>query len=240
MNLTDFFIIYFAAGAPFAVYYFFQRRANLPTPRLLAKTLFVFVCWLPFAVKTLRKSQRRRIFQTVLHGEARRESEINRLQKQIERGFSVADSPFSIFDLREIFARYIGLTAAVAHETGAGEREKEIFRAADAGHFAVGAICLERRNRLRLIRHQTEARADFVNLIEKMSADAKAENPGDIRTAALAIADCLDDSATRANLEKTPPVRPQNAAPSSVNYSEKDLWKTHEPQPLCAETSSIR
>ena len=239
MNLTDLFIIYFAGGAPFAVYYFLQNRHGKKTVSLRLKNLLVLLFWLPFAVFLLLKNRRfpefdflRAAFNKNADGE-----KIYSFQKQIESVLLESGSDVSIFDFREIFERYAGLTIA-AQNNANGESEKEIFRTAENENVELGAICLHRRNRNKLVRHQTEARRDFLQFVEQLS-DSISDTEL-LQYSAIESAKILKDDAAQKSLEKMFAENLQTGKHLNVEYSEKDLWKPQERKPLRTETISTR
>lgn len=237
MNAIDFSIIYFACGAPLAAYYFLNSRTENKTFLFWLKIFSVFFFWLPFAVSLLRN--RRHLFSAFRIFEAPANDatieRISRQQKRIEKILLKSDLEISIFDLRETVERYAGLSLAVKNESG-GESEKEIFRAAESQNVELGAICLYRRNRSRLVRHQTEARRDFLQLVRQL-LDARSDVKV-LENSALEIVELLEDRTARQNLEKMFAASLQTGKINSVEQTEKDLWKPQEHKPLRTETIS--
>src|SRR5688572_2946946 len=90
MNPNDFLIIYLACGAPFGVYYFFDKRNALPSNRLWLKTFLMVFFWIPFALKMLVINKKRtkglkRVFaeQSVLDFDS--DDKIFSIQKEFEK-----------------------------------------------------------------------------------------------------------------------------------------------------------
>ena len=243
MSLSDILIIYFAGGAPFAVYYYLQNRHSGAGRPARLKNALVFLFWIPYAVSLfLRKRKHFGFLKSKFSSRAfikeSDEKKIYSRQKQIENLLFESDSDVSLFDFREIFERYAGLTLAAENEAS-GESEREIFRVSKNENVELGAICLRRRNRNKLVRHQTEARRDFLQIIERLAVSIS--DTESLQLSAFEIVKIFDDTAAREILEKMFAPRLQTDKLQSVEYTEKDLWKTPEPhQPLRAETISTR
>lgn len=237
MNPIDLFIIYLACGAPFGVYYFFQNRAPVKSNLLWFKTFLNFFFWIPFAFLLLRRNKS---FTTLsLFGSdksalenSEQEANLHPTVKQIERVFLESNLEISVYEFREIIERYIGLT--IAYQTDAAQisdAETELFRISRAKNknIELGAICLNRRNRKRLVRHQTEARKDFLQLINQLlkfdSDDVKK-----LEHSAFELVIILKDSEARNKLEKMFACRLQTGTRFSVTETEKDLWKPEIPR----------
>ncbi|MDQ2746655.1 MAG: hypothetical protein M3T96_05285 [Acidobacteriota bacterium] len=240
MNAIDFFTIYFAVGAPFAVYYFLQNRRDAAVYVLL-KTAFVFLFWLVFAVSLLRRDKNHRRFRLDFLSRFPRPrqsaEEISTRQKQIENLLIKSGLHISVFDFRETAERYAGLTAAFRSDAKT-DFGREIFLAARQKSDQLGAICLRRRNRNKLARHQIEARFDFLKIVEQLSdlmTDAET-----LQCPATEIAKILKDEAALSSLEKIFAKKRQIEETSRVEYTEKDLWNTPERKPPLAETISTR
>ena len=242
MDSTDLFIIYLSGGAPLAVYYFLQNRDGGKTALFRLKTSLVFLFWLPFAVFLLLRNQNRRgffngnFFSSKFAQDAGA-GKISTLQKRLEGILLDSDSNRSVFDFRETIERYVGLTLASGIDANR-DSAREIFRAAKNKNDELGAICLNRRNRNKLVRHQTEARRDFLQLVEQIFdsiSDARV-----LQHSTVEIVKTLKDDEAQQSLEKTFAGNLQIGKLSSVEYPEKDLWKPQERKPLRAETISTR
>lgn len=241
MNLIDLTVVYFAVGAPFAVYYFLQNRRADKSVAFWLKIFFAFVFWLPFAAMSLSRSQSLRSFfnlnfiRDFLASDS--SDEIIRLQKRIENLLLAGDLKIPVFDYREIMERYVGLTLA-SDANANNEFESEIYRVAANENVRLASICLHRRNRNKLRRHQTEARLDFLQIVERLSgsvSDAKI-----LHDASAELAKILKDETARESIEKMFAKKLQTEKPLSVEHTEKDLWKTQEHKPLRSETISTR
>lgn len=240
MNPTDFLIIYFACGAPFAVHYFLQNRDGGATVSFWLRNLLVFLFWMPFAALLLMQKRGRagffdlKTFSSFFYKDSDTEK-LFAFQKRIENTLLESDLEVSIFDFRETIERYAGLTIAAKSE---GDSGREIFRVAKNNNVELGTICLQRRNRSKLARHQTAARRDFLEFVEQLSdsiSDVKS-----LQHPAVEIAKLLHDEAAQESLEKMFADNLQIGNLSNVEYLEKDLWKSQERKPLRTETVSTR
>ncbi len=171
MNFFDYLIIYLACAAPLGVFYFLQNRRKRTGIRLLLTTIFTFICWLPFAYRLL-ENKTRKIFSAdrkAFIKDDKTDTEIILFTKRLEEVLQKSNLPISIFELREVAERYVGLTLAKHCEaTPTTEPEKEIFRVAKVDKVNIGALCLNRRNLKRLTFHQTQARRDFFQIISQL------------------------------------------------------------------------
>ena len=239
MNWIDFTIIYLACGAPFAVYYFLQNKTVGSSVSWLLNCL-VLLLWLPFAIFLLTKN-RQNFFSFNFFNKSLTTTEngqqIYLYQKQIEKVLLESDLDISIFDFRETAERYAGLTLAAQCEPGK-DWGQEIFRVSGAEQLELGTICLQRRNRKRLAFHQSEARRDFLQIIERLTvsiSDAKILEHSTLETVKL-----LKDATALEALEKMFARNLQTGKLPSVEYSENDLWNPQEHKPLHAKTLSHR
>ncbi len=162
MNQIDLIIIYLACGAPFAVYYFLQNRRLRYTKLFWIKTTFAFILWLPLAAQLFWNKF------SFFHSQfflVNKEKSISSLQKQIEAILIESDSQISIYNFREVFERYAGLTKANSDKNNKiSDSEKEVFRISENANIELAAICQHRRNRKKLFFHHTLARQDFLRL----------------------------------------------------------------------------
>lgn len=241
MNLTDFFVIYLACGAPFGVYYFLKNRTQSDLKLLGLKTLLNFLFWIPLAIFFVRQINLLKIvstnFDKISEADANREKNITFVQKEIEKILLKSDTPISIYEFRETIERYIGLTLAELNDDKViAEHEREIFRIAPTKNIERGSICLNRRNRKRLSFHQTEARRDFLQLTERILKGSfeKVE----LRLWSLELAELANDLEANTELEKIFARSLQTGERHNVKNSEKDLWKPEIQKPLPAKQIS--
>ena len=212
MSLIDFTILYFACGSPFAVYYFLQNHDWL-------KSIIIWMLWIPYSFRLL---QRKVTSKLNFDKNIASDSEIEIIQKEIEQIVFENDTKLSIFEFREIFERYVGLTLS-KKQNQIGENETDIFRVAKHENVKLGAICLHRRNQFKLKYHQTLARRDFLKVINEL-------NSKKLQLSSLKLFRILEDN----EAEKT----------LNVNKSELDVWNTNQPNftrklPLTLQTSAI-
>lgn len=242
MNLIDFLVIYLAVGAPFAVSYFLRnRRRSEKSFAFWLKIFAVFVFWLPFAVFSLYNSKnffrffKPNYIKNLLTNDSSRE--LSQIQKQIENILLKSGLPVSTFDYRETVERYVGLTTA-CEVSVSNNFESEIFYIAKTDNSKLGSICLQRRNRIKLVRHQSGARLDFLRIVERIlesSSDAKL-----LQEASFKLAKILKDETAQEELEKMFSQKLQTEKLSSVKPTENELWKPQEHKPLRTETISTR
>ena len=194
MSLFDLFIIYFAAGAPFGVY----RATTLKravTANVVLGLLFQIVLWPVFTIR-------------MLVGDGKRSeagNELDRLKSEIENLAFTESSASAIFDFREIFARYTGLSQAANTEVAPGQIS-DIFEIGKAENPQLATAILARRNREKVTFHQMTARNEFVDMISGLAIDdseviALAEQVAVCVHDELAIED-LASLTSRSNLSK--------------------------------------
>ncbi len=246
MNIFDLIIIYLASGSPFAVNYYFQKSKNHISKKILLKSFFVFVFWLPYLVYYLLKT---RIQKSKLTSKARRkfdfeqiaaqEKSLFSIQKQIEVFCFENDSQISIFEFRETCQRYAGLTFAVQNESGeATEEEKHFFQIVGKEKTELPAICLKRRNRKRLIHHQNLARKDFLQITGKLFAPRSDRKK--LASLVLGFVTLLNDFEAQRQIEKSIVERSTNEKEIAVKRSKKVLWNRELTKPLPVEQTSLQ
>ena len=242
MNLIDFIIIYLACGAPFGVYYFLQNRNEAGSPIIWLKIFLTFFFWIPFAFLFIRQflasnENLHSNYYLTSAFEAKDESNIYLIQKEFEKKFSESRPEFSLFEFRETFERYVGLTLANRKgSTKVSEREKEIFRIAKNSNVELAANCLHRRNRKLLAFHQTKARQDFLQTIRKLSGSVSDKK--NLEYLAIEFVRLLKDKQAQDSLEKIFAANLQTDIPPSVLQREKDLWNPQEQKLLRAQPNS--
>jgi hypothetical protein len=236
MNLPDLLIIYLACGAPYGVYYFLQNRDQPLTAILWLNSLLRFVFWIPFALQMVaRTSLIANLYENGFDksngSDAEKERKIEEIKRFLEKKVSQNKLSPSIFEFREVFDRYVGLSVEVQNtveEISLGE--KEIFRLTDHTNKKLGEICLNRRNRLRLVFHQKLARRDFFEICRKLfeiSPDWPKTIDQAVRLAAL-----LNDFEARRMFENLSSESLQSAAPANVKNVEQEIWNSDKHKPL--------
>jgi hypothetical protein len=233
MNLYDFLIIYFACGAPVGVYYFFQNRRESNRQKLFVKTLLAFTIWIPFALRHLQ-SRFNKHFGGELFSDAKFRKKIQTARTEMEKASLETDSDVSIYEIRQMFDRYVSLT--LSSQTGDPNSQfaptnDEIFRIAGHNNSELAAVCLRRRNRKELIFHQTLARLDFLDLL---AGKAK------LGAAAIEFVSLLNDLEAAEAIEKMFDLKPQTRKESFVKDAEKQIWNSETQKPVLTKMISTR
>ena len=232
MTISDLLVIYFSIGAPCGVYVYFQIRSKTTPKELWLKTLFTFVFWVPTAVRFLLKNI---LIRPAVYYEKNdksplspeREQKLYLIEKHLENLLVKSDLRISIYEFREMFQRYVGLTFAAQNES---EEfliiNKELFYAAQNRNFEIADKCFQRRNRKRLFFHQTLARKDFLQFASQMvPIIADREN---FAKSVIELVKILEDHEAQIAIKKILADNPQTGNYSAVNSLEKDLWKPPE------------
>lgn len=164
MNLADLLIIYFACGAPFVVYQFTAHH-KARNAKAILKIIWHICLWPVYAVLLLNA----RLFAKDGRDETVHDRHIKYLRSEIEQLAFANGSAASIFDFREIFNRYVGLSEAA--NTVSTNVTDDFFEIAMVENKPLASACVARRNREKLAFHQTSARNDFVDLISDLTID---------------------------------------------------------------------
>lgn len=240
MNLFDALIIYLACGAPIGVYYFLQNRRIINSNFLWLKTSVVFLFWIPFAFQVLSKNNLleklfKITFDKQIASDSKTDNKIALLRKTLETTIieyipqnSQNIPKLSLFEVREIFDRYIGLTAACQIERKFSRYEgieNEFFQISKHKNADLATICFDRRNRKRLFFHQTQARRDFLNLVGIL-------NSPDFYYRVIEFVKILEDFESIKILEKLTAQTVQIEKTKSVKNTEKEIWKSETRKPL--------
>lgn len=244
MNAFEIFILYLSCGAPFGVYFFFQHRKSARRVPVILKSFLTVFVWIPYALRLLNANVTKRLSASKFDAAGETDADflkkqLDEIEKRMQQILVESRAEVSVFEFREVFERYSGLTLAARQADEVGENEREVFRIAGHENAALGAKCLHRRNRLRLRFHQSLASRDFLKLLAKFSS-FKAEK---LRAAALEFVTLLDDGETRRAIENlfaagSSSSSPQNIQDSTVKQGEKEevaaVWnaKEHKPPPL--------
>lgn len=242
MKFSDFLIIYLACGAPLGVYYFFQNRKALHQNRLILNSFLTTSVWIPYAVRLLREFVSNKLFVYRLRladkFAAVKKDKIDSIEKEIAQILLAENISVSLFDFRETFQRYAGLTLALqeAGEFETAENEKELFRIAKSENVNLGAKCLHRRNLNRLKFHQTLSRKDIVEMFGAINAELKTSEK--FKRLVSEFFELLDDSGDVSLLEKHPKL-PQTTKESAVRNTERNIWRTREGKPQSASQTAL-
>ena len=236
MNLRDLLIIYLACGAPFGVYYYLQNRNRTETKLLWLKSLFRFVVWIPFAIRMVARNSfltnlYNNSFDKTSETDLKIELEIEEIKKSFERHVSDAAPQFSIYEFRETFDRYVGLSFEVRDDIkNIPAAETELFRITNHTNKNLGVICLNRRNRKRLSFHQKIARRDFFEICKKLFENSAARPL--MVSKAVRLAELLDDFEAQQLFENLSPRAQQFREKQSVINPENEIWNSEKPKPL--------
>lgn len=151
LNLT---VVYFAFGAPLGVYGIIRNKGT--SPHAIASNVFRFLFWPLFAALSVRATLVFRPPQASL------EEKLDSLRTEYEAEIGAA----SVFEFRDVFARYTGLAIASASEEN-GTIGDELLKIAGRRDRTAAMACLARRDRRRLEFHLLQARNEFTDLISR-------------------------------------------------------------------------
>jgi hypothetical protein len=186
MLLSELFIIYFAAAAPFCVSRFFAEHAKgTRTRRALLRAACAATAWPLTSLSHLlsRTTSRRNVETDVVDDnmldsrmvEQLTRAAVNSLRAVEDllacaRDEGSADALNALFAARECVERYSGLAHACAWtdaSAGPSTREMELCRIAGrAGDdLLLAGRCVHRRNVTRLVAHRERARAELVRAL---------------------------------------------------------------------------
>ncbi len=169
MTVWDFITIYIACGSPFAVHRLVTRSGRLPSS--LWSASLRLIAWPAFAVGRLShlvKELKIRRRDPDVHAA----DPILAIRAEMERAVATLDTGASIFEFREVFDRYAGLSLAKSSES-LGPASSELFDVSNHSDPWVANACLARKNRVRVEAHLERARADLLEIISP--ADRSAE-----------------------------------------------------------------
>ena len=153
MSLVELIIVYLACGAPFAVF----RATSRHSDSLSKWPVFVsaLIGWPIFAAMLITRR--------VQNVTAAPDVEIERLRVQMETSAFPDNEIQGVFDFRETFYRFVGLSNAV-NEPEPDRPGTELFEIG-GGNSETSARCLARSNRIRLHRHYLKARREFMTSV---------------------------------------------------------------------------
>jgi hypothetical protein len=231
MNIIDLLIIYLSFGAPCGVYFFFQNRTKLDREKLLLKSFLTVFVWIPYAFRLLHDFATTKLRMSRLDAEFSADRKLQEIQKQLSLLLVDSSVKVSLFEFREILDRYAGLSLA-CNLIGKkpDNSQKEFFRVSLHRHIEVGAMCLHRRNSLRLKFHQALASNDFLHVITKLNFSVSDSEK--LRHLTVEFVKILNDIDTQKALDEIFDETLQSAGNFSVKASEKDVWKSREHKQL--------
>ena len=231
MNISDIIIIYLACGAPFGVYFFLQNRKKLISSQLWLKSFFTVFVWIPYAFFILNdfatnNQQKKQIAEQNLLDES-----LKRIQKEFLDIKTSGLNNLSVFELREVLDRYVGLTMVSDFEQKTpADSENELLRISLRQNSQTAAKCLHRQNLKKFKFHQTLARQDFLKVIlilKNSNSDSR-----NIQKLSLEMICLLNDEEAVEPLQVIFETDWQSKAEFPVNDLEKEVWKSREQKPL--------
>lgn len=238
MNFSDIFIIYLSCGAPFGVYFYFQRRKKLTSAEVWLKSFLTVLVWIPYAFLILNdfatKRNNKKLFDQITDLDA----QINEIQKKLLRIQLDSKNRIPSFEFREIIERYSGLTLACqTKQKTPSEPEKEVFRVSLHQNSNVAANCLHRRNLERLYFHQKLARKDFVDAV------AFIQSPGfnfqEFIRQALELVKLINDTEGQKAIAEIFEKSLQSKPEFLVKDLEKEVWNSKELKQLPTSQISL-
>lgn len=231
MTLYDLIIVYLALGAPIGVYYFLQNR-NLSNKKFfLLKVILNFLFWIPLAVSLVSKNHFARSLFDIRNGkkvvpDLSKQAKIPQLRKLFEKQILRTGLPLSIYEFREIFERYVGLTLELKTPSDKiTDCEKEFFSIVKNENQKLAEICLHRRNRHRLLYHQNLARQDFWKIIEIIFETSP--NQTVIFSKLLSLFQTLNDIESQKFLKNLAAASLQNFENENVSLRRNELWNSN-------------
>ncbi len=215
MNLTDLIIIYLACGAPFGVYQI-TKRQDVGSSAGWISISSSFLLW-PAAAASLVIG---RIFFNSGQTELDRRTRIEKIRIEIENAAFSGDAVSAVFEFREIFYRFIGLSEA-AYTMPAGKSVNEIFKISGHKNAVLASRCLSRRSIERLAFHQDKAQDEFVELVKSLTAPQQER----IVRLILELADHLPNRYPAVDLVDALTVQKKPHTRQTPDL-EKDVWKS--------------
>ncbi len=189
MTIIEIVIIYLALGTPLGVYKFASLTDKF-TGLSLLRTTFAYFAW-PAAAPRLAYR-----IAVANNDEQTFTQKLEHIRGRIESlAFAEAKSA-EIFEFREIFYRYTGLTEAGSSIVGTDH----ITNLGDIGFIAdpaIAARCAARRNQATITAYQTIASDDMISLVRSI----KHRDP-EIAGQALDLAVMLNDTTTAEQLHE--------------------------------------
>ncbi len=233
MQFFDALIIYLACGSPMAVYHYFNRAAGSRLSRF-ATALLVALVWPYFLARHLltRNTSAKRFGDPKISfiQDKDTHAEIERLRRRMELAIFEGKPSSELTDFRVVFDRYCGLSLALSQDWPAGDAIPELFRVSGHENAQIAAACLNRRNRSKLLRHQIDARKNFLAMV-----GASAGKDG-LDEAAAELVSIIGD-------RECEPVEvfadvPQIREPLNVSTLEREVWSSSIPKPPAAKQIS--
>ena len=208
MTYVDLAIIYLACGAPLSMHYFFGLRGKL-TVYFVARGILATLFWPVGVVSLLVNASRDRAKRVSASHLSDTDTRLDAIRIKIENLVFKNENAASVFEFREVFARYTGLIQA-ANTCELETDICEIFRLSGHSNVRLATRCSNRNSYLLLLSHAENSRMDFIALIDSVSLTISSA----VNDAAIQAADLLGDhqtvlrlgelseNATRSNVEK--------------------------------------
>lgn len=174
MNYVDLITIYLSCGAPFGVYQI-TKGSWAKSPSDFAKVVYAFFLWPAFLVPLMVER-----LSTEKH--PRPHFWLEDIRNKIENTAFQGHMTASLFEFREIYYRFTGLSEALS-EAVPQKTANDLFAISGIKNPVISSKCISRRNRERLEFHQVRARNEFVDLISSLARG----NPEGGRVVDLAI-----------------------------------------------------
>ena len=161
MNFTDLLIIYLACGAPFGVYQIttHKNRSAADAARMFLSFLF----WPAFAASIIID----RVANGQTNSNSFHNSAVDDIRAKIEQAAFSNSTAASLFEFREVYHRYTGLSEVV-ESLSSSKYSSEFFEISGHQNKALAAKCLARENRRKIVCHHAAARLDFTRIVTEL------------------------------------------------------------------------
>jgi hypothetical protein len=237
MNILDVTILYFAIGAPFGAFHYFELRNRKDKKFVLLESFLTSIFWIRSAIKIFRSKSPDWFGSTIKSSpkpsqNLKVEQEVFKFHKEIEKLFVTNKSNGSIYEFREAVERYTGLSLAIQNVKRITPRAKyknaKMIFPEIANNF-VSEACHLRRNHKLLSFHHNLARQEFCGIINRMLVNGADEIL--LAKVSVEFARVLNDSEGQKLISQMLDERRQTIPNASVTNSENDLWKTGKLKP---------
>ena len=227
MRNIDILILYLSFGSAFGVHRFLQVRKLTPMGLLPAASAFFL--WPILALTAV--FERVHFFPTdkafertvILDSHL---PDFASAQRSLEIALTEKSQGAAVFHLKDTLARYTGLT--LARYSYYSPDAHGLLAFSDAPQKECQGICLERRNRNKLERHQRNARTEFVeSVVDIVSTSEEFERVG---AAALRFVKLLKDTEAEGLFSKRFDLIRQTRRTTPVPVMESNTWLTRDQQ----------
>lgn len=173
MTYSDLLIIYLAIGSPTAVYYVLRSGRDLSL-KTISRMIPALLLWPAYTIWLLTHSRtaghpENRFLSDHASLDAARSKRVDGIRAEMEKKIREQRPEHSLFDFREVFERYVGLTTAVAADISDDPSPFADLTSGTSEEAKLNAISLNRRNRRLLEFHQIQARNDLLSLAEQIA-----------------------------------------------------------------------